>query len=106
MMAAIPFALIGMTLGFSMNSNGAVAVLNIIFLALSALGGLWIPIFIFPELMQGFAKLLPSYHLAELALGVSGAGGEHNIGFSLIVIFIMTICLAVLTVFSWLCQKS
>ncbi len=106
LLAAIPFALLGMTLGFLMNSNGAIAVSNIVFLALSALGGLWIPIFVFPEIMQTIAKALPSYHLGVLALGVSGAPGEHDTLGSLAAISAMTLGLAVLTVFAWSRQKS
>lgn len=106
LLAAIPFALIGLTLGFLMNSNGAVAVSNIVFLALSALGGLWIPIFLFPEFMQSAARLLPSYQLGELALGVSGAPGDHDVISALITTAFMTFILCVLTVFAWSRQKS
>lgn len=106
LIAAIPFTLIGMTLGFLMNSNGAIAVSNIVFLALSALGGLWIPIFIFPDIMQSIAKALPSYHLGELALGFSGAPGDHDIVAALSTIAMMTLGLAALTLFAWSRQKS
>jgi len=104
--ATIPLAMIGMTLGFLMNSNGAVAVSNIVFLGLSALGGLWIPISVFPDVMQSVAKALPSYHLGELALGVSGASGNHNTTAALATTVFMTLGLALLTRFAWSRQKS
>ena len=68
--AVIPFTLIGLCLGFSLSSNGAIAFSNIIFLGLALLGGLWFPVFMFPESMQTMANFIPSYHLAELALSI------------------------------------
>ena len=104
--ATIPLAMIGMTLGFIMNSNGAIAVANILFLGLSALGGLWIPIAAFPTAMQSIALALPSYHLGELALGVSGAPGDHDTVAALQTTILMTLGLALLTRFAWSRQKS
>ncbi|MEM6638381.1 MAG: ABC transporter permease [Pseudomonadota bacterium] len=102
---SVPFALIGLTLGFLLSANGAVAVSNIVFLALSALGGLWIPVFVFPIAMQRFATLLPSYHLSELALAI-GVGGDRPSGLHAGVIAIMTAVLAALAAFAWKRQRG
>lgn len=94
-----------MTLGFSFPANGAVAVANIFFLGLSVLGGLWMPIFIFPEILQKVAQFLPSYHLGELALFVAGQGREHQPMENLTAIAIMTGVLAVLAGIAWSRQR-
>lgn len=98
---AIPFALIGLTLGFLFNANGAIAITNIVFLALSALGGLWIPVMVFPSAMQTFAHFLPSFHLSELALAVSGAGGDRPVAMHVAVIAIMTALFAASALWAW-----
>lgn len=106
LMAALPFVLIGLTLGFSFNSSGAVAVSNIVFLALAILGGLWFPVFIFPPLMQTLASFTPSFHLAELALAVIGAPGERNTPINLISIGVMTALFGGLALVSWARQRQ
>ncbi len=103
--AAIPFVLIGLCLGFSFQSGGAVAVSNIVFLGLSMLGGLWFPVFAFPSLMQTMAKFTPSYHLGELALAVVGAAGERASSFNVISILIMSILFLVLALWTWSRQR-
>jgi len=104
-LAVLPFILIGLSLGFSFNSGGAVAVSNIFFLGLAILGGLWFPVFVFPEFLQKVATLTPSYHLGELSLAVVDAPGEHNSQFNFICAAIMTVLLTVFTLFTWLRQR-
>lgn len=110
MLATLPFILIGLTLGFLLSSNAAIAFANIVFMGLAILGGLWMPIFVFPEIMQSIAKFLPTYHLGEIALAVSdqppGPGqGERDIGPHLTMVAYMTIGLMVLTLFAWTRQR-
>lgn len=105
LLSALPFALIGLTLGFTFSANGAIAVSNIVFLGLAALGGLWIPIFVLPEVMQGFAKILPTYHLGEIALWAAQAPGERTLPGHLIATTISTVILTLITVWSWRRQQ-
>ncbi len=51
----IPFSLLGLSLGFSLKGNGAVAVTNILYLGLSLLGGLWMPLMMFPGWLRDAA---------------------------------------------------
>lgn len=104
-LAAIPFIFIGLILGFSLSSGGAVAIANIIFFGLAILGGLWIPIFTFPSLMQDLALFIPSYHLGELALAIVGAPGEHASGFNSVSILVMAILLFSMAVVAWVRQR-
>lgn len=105
LISAIPFVLIGLSLGFSLNPGAAVAISNIVFLGLSILGGLWFPVYAFPSLMQTIAKFTPSYHLAELALAIVGAGGEHASSFNLLSILIMSLALLGLAISAWIHQR-
>jgi len=72
MTGTLPFSLIGLTLGLWLSPNAAPAVINIFFLPMVFLSGLWVPVSQFPGWLQGVAAWLPPYHLAELALHVAG----------------------------------
>lgn len=104
-LAALPFVFAGLTLGFVLGANAAVAAANLVFLALALLGGLWIPVVVFPDLMQTMAWALPSFHLAEIALAASGASGERPLAVHLAVIAVMTAGLALTATLAWLRQR-
>ncbi len=104
--ATVPFVLIGINLGFTLGSSGAVAISNIVFLGLAVLGGLWFPVFAFPSAMQTLATFTPSFHLAELALAVVGAPGERTSSTNALTISIMTLSLLVLSLWTWSRQKQ
>jgi len=105
-LSTLPFILIGLTIGFLLKANGAVAIANLLFMGLAVLGGLWVPIFIFPSIMQSIAQVLPSYHLSEIALAISGAPGERNIQFHLFVVVVMTVILLAVTQLAWRHQRN
>ena len=104
-LSAIPMVLIGLTLGFTFGANGAVAVCNILFLGLAALGGLWMPIFLLPDMLQHIAQFLPSYHLGELSLSIVNPDGGHDPGKNAIAIGLTTIILAGMAALAWSRQK-
>jgi len=91
-LGSLPFCVMGLALGYFLGPNSAPAVINMIYLPLSFCSGLWIPFIFLPRIIQQIAHLLPSYHLAQLGLGVFGAGQSESswshwrllIGFSLI----------------------
>ncbi len=70
MLGSLPFCAIGLAMGLSLKSNTAPAVVNLTYLPMSFLSGLWVPINMFPETMQNIAHFLPPFHLAQLALKV------------------------------------
>ncbi|GAA6184418.1 MULTISPECIES: ABC transporter permease [Alteromonadaceae] len=104
--ATLPFILIGLIVGFVCNGNASVAVSNIIFLAFAALGGLWVPIMLFPPGMQTFAHLLPTYHLSEIALHIIGAPGERDLLYNMLAILIMSAVLLAITALAWSKQRN
>ncbi len=67
---SIPFCAIGLTLGLLLNPGSAPAVVNLIYLPMAFLSGLWMPVTFFSETLQNLANLLPAYHLSQLALKV------------------------------------
>ena len=74
----LPFCLLGLPLGLLLKAESAPAVVNVIYLPLSFLSGLWVPLSMLPSYLQSFAHFLPPYHLSQLALKVVGldAGGS------------------------------
>ncbi|NQZ09631.1 MAG: ABC transporter permease [Algicola sp.] len=68
MLGSLPFCAIGLAMGLSMKSSTAPAVVNLTYLPMSFLSGLWVPINAFPESLQTVAHFMPPFHLAQLAL--------------------------------------
>jgi ABC-2 type transport system permease protein len=71
---SIPFAALGLAMGFIAGPNSAPAIVNVIYLPLSFLSGLWIPVEALPPVIAHIAPFLPTYHLGQLALGTIGSG--------------------------------
>ena len=105
-LASIPFILIGLLIGFAFKANSAIAFANLAFMGLAVLGGLWIPVMVFPDVMQALAKWLPSYHLGEIALHVSGAPGERDLRPHLAIVANMTLVLTAAVFFVWRHQRD
>jgi len=73
-LGSIPFGALGLAIGFVAGPNSAPAIVNLVYLPLSFLSGLWIPIEALPPVVAHIAPYLPTYHLGQLALGTVGAG--------------------------------
>lgn len=82
-LGSLPFCAIGLALGLFLKSNSAPAVVNLTYLPMAFLSGLWVPINMFPQVMQNIANFLPPYHLAQLALKVIDMDVNGNIWFHL-----------------------
>jgi len=79
MFGSIPFCALGLAIGYFAKPNSAPAIVNLIYLPLSFLSGLWIPVQMLPKTLQQIATFLPPYHLSQLALDVIGVGrGESQ----------------------------
>lgn len=68
----VPFACMGLLLAMLLPPNSAPGIVNLIYLPMSYCSGLWMPIALLPEWLQHAAPWLPTYHLAQLMLGVIG----------------------------------
>ncbi|MET0866348.1 MAG: ABC transporter permease [Nakamurella sp.] len=71
----IPFAVLGLVIGFAGTVDTVQPISMITYLGLSILGGLWFPVEAFPAFLQDVAKLTPSYWLAELGRNVLTGDG-------------------------------
>lgn len=71
----IPFAVLGLVIGFAGTVDTVQPISMITYLGLSILGGLWFPVEVFPTFLQGVAKLTPSYWLADLGRSVLAGDG-------------------------------
>jgi len=96
----IPFSLIGLTLGLWLSPNAAPAVINLLFLPMVFLSGLWVPVTQFPGWLQALAPWLPPYHLAELALHVAGVK-PADVVFSLGVLLGYSVLFGALVAIGW-----
>jgi ABC-2 type transport system permease protein len=73
-LGAVPFCAIGLGLGYVMGPNSAPPIVNLIYLPMSFLSGLWIPYEVLPPFVKAVAPFLPAFHLGQLSLGAIGAG--------------------------------
>jgi ABC-2 type transport system permease protein len=91
-LGSIPFCAFGLVIGYFAKPNSAPPIVNMLYLPLSFLSGLWMPIGVLPKFLQKLAVALPPYHLGQLALHVVGfdsRGDVHThlnvlIGFTLV----------------------
>jgi ABC-2 type transport system permease protein len=72
----LPFCAIGLCIATLVSGQGAPAVINLIYLPMSFLSGLWMPLSILPPVVRGIAPLWPAYHLGQLALSAVGQPSE------------------------------
>lgn len=75
---SIPFSAMGLAVGYFTGPNSAPSTINLIYLPMSALSGLWMPFMFLPKIVRQIALVLPPFHLSQLALGVVGAGTQTS----------------------------
>ena len=68
--SAIPFCALGMAIGAWVKAQSAVAIVNLVYLPMAFLSGLWMPIALLPSFVQNVAAVFPAYHQSQLALKV------------------------------------
>jgi len=71
----IGFVALGLILTLLPSSQLMSVVGNLLYLGLAVLGGLWMPISLFPDWMQAIGKCLPTYQLMELLKTFLNEGG-------------------------------
>ena len=75
----VPFCAIGLFIGSVVSGQGAPAVINLLYLPMAFLAGLWMPLSALPAFFATMAPLWPAYHLAQVALSVVGMNAGGNI---------------------------
>ncbi len=72
LVGTVPFAAMGLLLALLVPANAASGVVNLIYLPLSFMSGLWVPLKHLPHVLQAIAPFLPAYHLSQLMLTIFG----------------------------------
>ena len=80
--SVIPFCALGLAIGAWVKAQSAVAIVNLVYLPMAFLSGLWIPISLLPSFFRDVAVVFPAYHQSQLALKVvaldeGGSAGGH-----------------------------
>lgn len=78
-LGVLPFGALGLLIGTLVGGQGAPAVVNLVYLPMSFLSGLWVPLQFMPKFLQNLSPLWPSTHLGQVALSVAGLGGDGRI---------------------------
>lgn len=97
LLGSLPFALIGLILGLYLSDKAAPAVVNLIYLPMAFLSGLWIPIQFLPERVAQFAYALPAFHYAQLTHKVIGTDLQQSIWLHLLFLIGFTSLFIVIT---------
>jgi ABC-2 type transport system permease protein len=76
LLGSLPMAGLGMAIGYGTGPNVAPALTNAIYLPMTFLSGIFIPLAILPSAIRSIGSWLPTYHYAQLAWGAIGANNE------------------------------
>ncbi len=67
-----PFAVLGVAIGYAIGADAAYALCYGTYMAMSAMGGLWVPPAVLPSSLRRVAGALPSNRLADLGWQIAG----------------------------------
>jgi ABC-2 type transport system permease protein len=71
-LGVLPFCALGMFVGTLIKGQGAPGLLNLVYLPMAFLSGLWLPLSMLPATLKKIAPIWPSYHLNQLTLAAVG----------------------------------
>ena len=96
----LPFCALGLAVGVRVGGQASAAIINLIYLPMSFLSGLWVPLQFFPHWLQELARIFPTYHLGQTALNIVGQGNSGHFLTHLIYLILFTVaCL-------WFAQRG
>lgn len=78
LLGSLPFSALGLAIGSIAKPNSSPAVVNMIYLPLSVLSGLWIPFEMLPSILQRIGHVLPPFHLNRLAQAALNIGHAES----------------------------
>ena len=87
----LPFAAIGLYVGALVGGNAAPALLNVLYLPMAFLSGLWLPLSMLPAALATSAQVWPAYHLGQLALKVVGFDQHQPVWLHVLVLLGFTV---------------
>lgn len=86
MLGVLPFCALGMFVGTLIKGQGAPGMLQLIYLPMAFLSGLWLPLSMLPGSVQQFAPIWPAYHLNQLTQAVVGLNKGPLLGHVLVLV--------------------
>ncbi|MDQ2908881.1 MAG: ABC transporter permease [Candidatus Eremiobacteraeota bacterium] len=101
---AVPFCALGFAIGTVAPANGAPAIVNLIYLPLSFMGGLWIPVGLLPATFARIAPWTPTYHFGKVAYAAIGIGTAAPV--DIIALALWTAAFLALAAFGWRRDES
>jgi ABC-2 type transport system permease protein len=101
--SVVMFASMGIVAGLLLPPSSAAGMINFIYLPLSLLSGLWMPLEVLPSWMQDLAKFLPSYYSSRLALHTLGYFNDNEMQAWLMLLLYSVIFLAAA---AWLFRRQ
>jgi ABC-2 type transport system permease protein len=101
-LATLPFALLGLVVGQIATAQNLPTFTNGLLTLMSLLGGLLIPIAIFPHWMVNLAKALPTYWIGEIGRGP--LEGNTEVGTAVLVLAAWSVAAALLV--AWRYQRG
>jgi ABC-2 type transport system permease protein len=75
----VPFAAMGLLIALIVPANAASGIVNLIYLPMSFMSGLWIPLNHLPHFLRTLAPYLPAYHLSQLMLTIFGFQTRNSV---------------------------
>ena len=94
-LGSLPFCALGLVVGVRASGQASAAIINLIYLPMSFLAGLWVPLQFMPHWLQDIATMLPTYHLSQLALGIVHMHARGSLTDHLVYLVAFTmVCLA------------
>ena len=78
---AITFCALGLAVAFYAGPSSAPAIVNVLYLPMAFVSGLWVPIQFLPPAVRDIAQWLPPYHYSQLALHVIGASRGQSVAY-------------------------
>ena len=87
----IPFCALGLAIGAWVKAQSAIAIVNLVYLPMAFLSGLWMPIALLPSFLQNVAIVFPAYHQAQLALKVINMDEGGSAGVHVLIVGIFTV---------------
>ncbi len=100
-LTTIPFAFMGLAIGLRGKASAAAGITNLVFFLMSIFGGLWVPLYIFPEVFTKIATVIPSYHLGALALEIIGVESKMMVSGHIGIILAFAVLFAILAHRAW-----
>ncbi|MET0227007.1 MAG: ABC transporter permease [Dokdonella sp.] len=95
-LGVLPFCALGLLIGSRAGASAAPAIVNVVYLPMAFLSGLWMPLSMLPAFVQRLAPLWPPHHLAQLALAAGGRDYEGSIALHVGVLAAFTVlCFAI-----------